>query len=410
MAPGYSPAATVTINGPATTTATASISSSNVQLTADSSIGGSGSLTIPVVTGGFGLTKVGLGTLTISGKSTYTGATTVSAGTMLVTGSLATSSVSVAPGATLGIAGAISGSASILGTLAPGAATGSPSLLTVQGNLNFDPSNLVSPGTLAVSLEGSGTNDTVVDTGGVVNITGATLNLTTSGTITDGEIFTILSASAGITGTFVNGSVVTVGGQSFNIIYTGTQVVLTAVASVSPSITGTVLNGGLSYIDNTGVSQQHSMVENVVYSFSQAVSLTTSNFALTGINGTTSAPNVALASSNGGTVWTVTFTGAGVNNATHSIGDGEYALALSGVPGLATSTFDFFRLLGDMDGNGTVDSADFSIFISSFLRGTTDPAYLGAVDFDGNNTVDSADFSIFVSNFLRSLPNTSLLH
>ena len=28
--------------------------------------------------------------------------------------------------------------------------------------------------------------------------------------------------------------------------------------------------------------------------------------------------------------------------------------------------------------NGTVDSADFSIFISSFLRGTTDPAYLGA--------------------------------
>jgi hypothetical protein len=49
-------------------------------------------------------------------------------------------------------------------------------------------------------------------------------------------------------------------------------------------------------------------------------------------------------------------------------------------------------------------------FISSFLRGTSVPAYLGADDFDGNNTVDSADFSVFVSNFLHSLPNTRLLN
>ena len=46
------------------------------------------------------------------------------------------------------------------------------------------------------------------------------------------------------------------------------------------------------------------------------------------------APNVVLTSSSGGTVWTVTFSGTGVNGATHSIGDGEYRLVLSGVPGL----------------------------------------------------------------------------
>ena len=106
----------------------------------------------------------------------------------------------------------------------------------------------------------------------------------------------------------------------------------------------------------------------------------------------------------------MTFTGAGVNLATHSIGDGEYALALSGVPGLAASTYDFFRLLGDMDGNGTVDSSDFNILISSFLRGTDDPAYLGADDLDGNNKVDGSDFNIFVSNFLKKLPDTTVLH
>jgi Dockerin type I domain len=189
----------------------------------------------------------------------------------------------------------------------------------------------------------------------------------------------------------------------------GNDVTLTTTGTAPPSIVSTILNGGLAYIDNTVASRQHSMVENVVYSFSQAVSLTTANFALTGIGGTTSAPNVALASSSGGTIWTVTFTGAGVNTATHSIGDGEYALTLSGAAGIATNTFDFFRLLGDMDGNGTVDSSDFNILISSFLRGTTDPAYLGADDLDGNGAVDGSDFNIFVSNFLKKLPDTTSL-
>jgi hypothetical protein len=60
-----------------------------------------------------------------------------------------------------------------------------------------------------------------------------------------------------------------------------------------------------------------------------------------------------------------------------TIGEGDFSLALSGVTELATSTYDFFRLLGDMNGDGSVDSAD---------------------------------FSIFVSNCQHSLPNSSLLH
>ena len=54
----------------------------------------------------------------------------------------------------------------------------------------------------------------------------------------------------------------------------------------------------------------------------------------------------------------------------------------AGVPGLASNTFDFFRLLGDMDGDGTVDTADF----------------------DADGTIGTSDFSQFTTNFLHAVP------
>jgi hypothetical protein len=71
---------------------------------------------------------------------------------------------------------------------------------------------------------------------------------------------------------------------------------------------------------------------------------------------------------------------------------------------MATSTYDFFRLLGDMDGNGTVDTSDFATLVSTFLRASTDPLYLGADDFDGDNTIGTSDFAEFTGNFLKTLP------
>ena len=151
------------------------------------------------------------------------------------------------------------------------------------------------------------------------------------------------------------------------------------------------------------------MVENVVYSFAQGVSLSTTNFSLTGLpgSGTTVAPNVVLTPNSDNTVWTVTFSGTGVNTATHSIGDGEYQLILSGLPGLTNNTYDFYRLLGDIDGSGGVDSGDLLTLNGTFLRSPTDPGYLGAMDFDGSNTVDSADLLQFDSNFLHTVPKMS---
>jgi IPT/TIG domain len=372
-------------------------------------------------TGG-GLVKVGSDSLTLTGTDTYVGPTTISAGSLIIgsTGSLNSSTVSVTGAGILGGDGSL-GNVTNAGIVSPGAPgpSGAVGALTVNGALTLG------TGTLVVDLANQSSYDSInsVDAvSGSTDITGTTLSLNI-GTIRSGDTYTIISSATPIVGSFVNLPNVpdaplptlTIGSVTFTIDYAGgtshNDVVLTASGSAAgPSIVSTVLNGGIAYVNSTIAAKQHSMVENIVYSFSQGVSLSTSNFTLTGIGGTTSAPNIALTSNSDGTVWTVTFTGAGVNNATHSIGDGEYDLALSGVTGLAPSSFDFFRLLGDMDGNGTVDSSDFNILISSFLRGTADPAYLGADDLDGNNKVDGSDFNIFVSNFLKKLPGTTSLN
>ena len=361
------------------------------------------------ITGTGNLVKVGSGTETLTGTNTFTGTTAVSAGSLLINGSLASSStLSISGTGVLGGSGSV-GSVSNLGAVNPGS-PGTPGTLTVAGNLTLG------TGALVLDLSNSAA-DKVVATGSVVDITGATLSLNV-GTVTTGESFTILTVpgtSGGLTGTFVGldgtsgNNTITAGGATFTISYTGgdgNDITLTAFAVAPPtSIVSTVLNAGNAYINSPLASNQHSMVESVVYSFSNSVSLSASNFTLSALPGTPTpdVPNVIVNGS--GSSWTVTFSGAGVNGATHSIGDGEYSLVLSGVPGMGSNTYDFFRLLGDMDGSGTVDTTDFTTFISTFLRASTDPFYLGADDFDNTGTIDSTDFTQFTNNFLKSEPS-----
>ena len=398
---------------PATFSSAFSLSVPTGTASVTAAIGGSG-----------GLTKIGTGTLTLTATNGYAGATTVSAGTLLVDGSIASSSsVSVGAAGTLGGTGSAGTSVSSSGIIAPGDAapgTLSATFLTLG------------TGTLSLDLASSASYDRIK--GSFVNITGTTLSLNL-GTINDNDTYTILSiagTSGGLTGTFVNlptnNSTFAIGTRTFRINYQGgdgNDVVLTALPNSSLSVVSTILNGngggfvnittgGVTtntfvpgYIENTGASNQHSMVESVVYSFSQAINLSASNFSLTGFNGTTTAPTVNATSSNNGTVWTITFSGTGVNTATHSIGDGEYQLVLSGVAGGLTNTYDFFRLLGDIDGSGGVDSGDLLTLNGTFLRSPSDPGYLGAMDFDGSNTVDSADLLQFDSNFLHTVPKMS---
>jgi dockerin type I repeat protein len=60
--------------------------------------------------------------------------------------------------------------------------------------------------------------------------------------------------------------------------------------------------------------------------------------------------------------------------------------------------------MGDMNGDGVVNISDFSTLVGTFLRTSTDPAYLGADDLDGDGTIGIADVSALVGNFLHTVP------
>ena len=157
---------------------TAASAITSVALTGNSSIGGSGDLTIsPVVSGNFGLTKVGAGALTLAANNQYTGFTNVNEGTLLVNGTHSTGNTyTVASGATLGGTGSITlaiGDKTMTidanGTLSPGASIESldvtADLLDLNGTLFIEYDDTASP------------RIDVLNVAGILDITGATLSL-----------------------------------------------------------------------------------------------------------------------------------------------------------------------------------------------------------------------------------------
>jgi hypothetical protein len=60
-------------------------------------------------------------------------------------------------------------------------------------------------------------------------------------------------------------------------------------------------------------------------------------------------------------------------------------------------------LLGDIDGNGSVNFTDFLSFAGAFGTSATDSAYLAAADLDSNGSINFSDFLTFASQFGKSL-------
>jgi hypothetical protein len=91
------------------------------------------------------------------------------------------------------------------------------------------------------------------------------------------------------------------------------------------------------------------------------------------------------------------FTGAGLDgNGDGFAGDNYASISAANTPPTVAPT-GIFRLFGDSDGNGQINSADFLNFRLAFLSAST------AFDFDGDGQVNAADFLAFRLRFLATI-------
>lgn len=173
-----------------------------------------------LITGTTALTKKGSETLTLSGTNTYSGNTVIEAGTLLINGmqSSATGPVTVT-GGTLGGSGNIGGdiTVSAAGTIAPGAASSTGTLLITAADLTAG-------GTLAIDINDASTPQCdKLDAIGDINITDAKLNVSFSGTPSEPS-YTIAIAGA-INGTFAPANVTGLP-AGYSLEYTATEILL----------------------------------------------------------------------------------------------------------------------------------------------------------------------------------------
>jgi autotransporter-associated beta strand protein len=185
-----------------------------------------------VVSGPGSLNVAGTGNITLTAVNTFTGGTLVSGAVLRLDGAM--------PGpVTVNLAGILTGHGAVAGVVTMDA-TGNldPDLVLGTGNLG-----MAAGSNLIIEIDGTarGTQYAGVDVTGLVDVSGATLNLRGSYTPAPGDVFTIIANQgiAAVTGTFAGlpeGSTVTFNGVPLRISYvggTGNDVTLTALAAVA---------------------------------------------------------------------------------------------------------------------------------------------------------------------------------
>ncbi|WP_245364809.1 MULTISPECIES: S8 family serine peptidase [Methylobacterium] len=202
------------------------------------------------------LTKAGPGTLTLTGLGLFSGPTTVQAGTLSLNG-LWASPVTVAAAGTLRGIGTIAAPVTVAGALRPG---NSPGTLTVLGPVAFNPGS-----SLGLDIDGPGTGTgagsyarllalgptgTVSASGTLVpELRGITGNAGNSFTPALGQRFGVLTAQAGLSGSFTGLAQPAAGlpaGTRFDALYAATGLDLV----VTPAAYGNLAGLGLAQTGN----------------------------------------------------------------------------------------------------------------------------------------------------------------
>jgi hypothetical protein len=183
-----------------------------------------------------------------------------------------------------------------------------------------------------------------------------------------------------------------------------------AIARAAPRVQNIQINDGAS---------QRSMVNSLTVTFDGLVALESDAFQV--YQQGVAAPmgvHVALSESLGRTVARLTFQGPGIIGG--SLADGQYQLVVRGdkIRGAGGGLLDgdgdglaggnhvdeFFRLFGDSDGDGDVDTVDAAAFKPSFRKRIGDAGYLWYFDHDASGRIGAEDFALLLLGYRQSNP------
>jgi hypothetical protein len=155
------------------------------------------------------------------------------------------------------------------------------------------------------------------------------------------------------------------------------------------------------------------MVDSILYTFSEAVNIAAADAFSIAVNAGQSGtvPSLAWAAINpnsdgSSTQWVVTFSGAGVTGG--SIGNGVYDITLnsSAVTSDANPSAivqarpadTFYRLFGDINGDGRVNNADYAAFLNTNGLKTGQSGFNAAFDANGDGRINNADYALMLTD------------
>ncbi len=168
----------------------------------------------------------------------------------------------------------------------------------------------------------------------------------------------------------------------------------------------------VGYTLNDGAAQRSSF-KRFAFTFGQVVTASPTAFRVRRADGYEPALTLVHTVANGQTTVTVTFSGPGI--IAGSVPDGVYGLTVfgdqvldafaqpldgdgDGQPG-GDFTTGFHRLFGDVDGDATVNAADFAQFRGAFGTIAGLPGYRDYLDYDGDGAISAFDFGQFRNRF-----------